>query len=140
MRIGLSYSRCVRDIVDGTVNIDDVLIIISRTDFDPHDDDQWNSIWVGYHDSYGLSNPEWRNYPPEDEDRFRNVSIELWESGKLHQPRQFGAHPRRLPYYWLETIVPVEEIENSPAIKDAWEKFQIVAQLANVDIDLKHKA
>ena len=42
MKIGLSYSRCVRDIVDGTVDIEDVLLIIARTDFDPHDDDQWN--------------------------------------------------------------------------------------------------
>ena len=39
MKIGLSYSRCVRDIVDGVVSIDDVLIVISRTDFDPHDND-----------------------------------------------------------------------------------------------------
>ena len=38
MKIGLSYSRCVRDIVDGVVDIDDVLIIIARTNFDPHYD------------------------------------------------------------------------------------------------------
>ena len=46
MKIGLSYSRCVRDIVDGTVDIDDVLVLITRTDFDPHNDDQWSSIWL----------------------------------------------------------------------------------------------
>lgn len=46
MKIGLSYSRCVRDIVDGVVDIDDVLIIISRTDFDPRNDVQWESIWL----------------------------------------------------------------------------------------------
>lgn len=129
MKVGLSYSRCVRDIVDGIVDIDDVLVIISRTDFDPRDAKQWAGIWAGYHDSYGLSNPEWRNYPPEDEDRFRSVSIELWESGKLHQPRQFGSHPRRMPYYWLETILPDSELERSPAAKHAFEKFQMVAGL-----------
>ena len=32
MKIGLSYSRCVRDIVEGRVDIDDVLVIIARTD------------------------------------------------------------------------------------------------------------
>ena len=48
MKIGLSYSRCVLDIVDGTVDIDDVLLIIARTDFDPHDDEQWKGIWEGY--------------------------------------------------------------------------------------------
>ena len=85
MKIGLSYSRCVRDIVDGTVDIEDVLLIIARTDFDPHDDDKWKGIWIGYHDYHGLSNPEWAGY--HDEDQFRSVSIELWETGKLHQPR-----------------------------------------------------
>ena len=50
MKIGLSYSRCVRDIVDGTVDIEDVLLIVARTDFDPHDDQQWSDIWAGYHD------------------------------------------------------------------------------------------
>jgi hypothetical protein len=48
MKIGLSYSRCVRDIVDGVVDINDILVIVSRTDFDPHDDKQWQSIWQGY--------------------------------------------------------------------------------------------
>ena len=32
MKIGLSYSRCIRDIVEGKVDINDVLVIISRTD------------------------------------------------------------------------------------------------------------
>ena len=139
MKIGLSYSRCVRDIVDGTVDIDDVLLVIARTDFDPRNDDQWNSIWVGYHDSYGLSNPEWRNYPPEDEDRFRSVSIELWESGRLHQPRQFGAHPQRMPYYWLETTLPSEELDRFPAVKLAWEHFQTVAGLSSVKLNKEAK-
>lgn len=48
MRIGLSYSRCIRDIIEGKVDIKDVLIIIARTDFDPHDDKQWEDIWRGY--------------------------------------------------------------------------------------------
>jgi len=135
MKIGLSYSRCVRDIVDGTVDMHDVLVVIARTDFDPHDDEQWSSIWQGYHDSYGLSNPEWRNYPPEDEDRFRSVSIELWETGKLHQPRKFGTHPRRLPYIWLETVLANEDIEKSPSLKDAWNQFQMLAGLTSTKLD-----
>ena len=129
MKIGLSYSRCVRDIVDGVVDIEDVLVVIARTDFDPRDADQWSGIWTGYHGASLMSNPEWANYPDEDEDRFRNVSIELWESGKLHQPRQFGAWPRRMPYYWLETFLPDNELERNPAAKHAFEKFQMIAGL-----------
>lgn len=136
MKIGLSYSRCVRDIVDGKVNIDDVLVLITRTDFDPRDDKQWQSIWQGYGGGNGgagsiWSMPEWGNYAPEDEDRFRSVSIELYENGKLHQPRQFGAHPRRMPYYWLETFLPDNELDNNPAAKKAFEKFQMIAGLTN---------
>ena len=139
MKIGLSYSRCVRDIVDGTVDIEDVLLVIARTDFDPHDDTQWSDIWAGYHDPMGLSNPEWADYPPEDEDRFRSVSIELWESGKLHQPRKFGAYPRRMPYYWLETALPSDELERFPAAKLAWEQFQTVAGLSGVKLNKEAK-
>lgn len=131
MKIGLSYSRCIRDIVDGVVDINDVLVIISRTDFDPKDAEQWAGIWRGYHGFNSLSNPEWAGYPDEDEDKFRSVTIELLETGKLHQPRQFGAYPSRLPYYWLETILPDKELENNPAAKNAFEKFQLIAGLIN---------
>ena len=139
MKIGLSYSRCVRDIVDGNVDISDVLVVIARTDFDPHNDEQWSGIWSGYHDRYGLSNPEWANYPPEDKDRFRSVSIELWETGRLHQPRQFGAYPRRVPYYWLETVLPDSEMITRPAVKDAWDQFQTIAGLTNVKLDREYR-
>ena len=139
MKIGLSYSRCVRDIVDGAVDIADVLIIISRTDFDPHDNEQWQGIWQGYHQRGGWSNPEWGHYAEEDEDRFRSVSIELWESGKLHQPRKFGAHPSRRPEIWLEAVLPSSELKKNPAAKIAWDKFQTVAGLTNVNLDKEYK-
>ena len=139
MKIGLSYSRCVRDIVDGVVDIADVLVIISRTDFDPHDNEQWQGIWQGYHQRGGWSQPEWGHYAEEDEDRFRSVSIELWESGKLHQPRKFGAHPSRRPEIWLEAVLPSRELKKNPAAKIAWDKFQTVAGLTNVNLDKEYK-
>jgi hypothetical protein len=135
MKVGLSFSRCVRDIVDGIIDIDDVLVVISRTNFDPNNDEQWQNIWDGYH----YDNPEWRNYGPEDEDRFRSVSIELWESGKFHQPRKFGAHPIRRSEIWLETVLPSSELETNPAAKTAWDKFQVVAGLTNTKLDKEYK-
>lgn len=130
MKIGLSYSRCVRDIVEGKVDIRDVLVVVARTDFDPHNDEQWSSIWRGYSGGNFLNmNMEWGEYGDKDEQRFRDVSCALMDAGKLHQPRQFGARPRRLPYYWLETIVSDEELESSPVVKDAWDKFQMVSGL-----------
>lgn len=75
--------------------------------------------------------PEWGEYSDEDEDRFRSVSIDLWEQGKIHQPRKFGAKPPRLQYYWLEVGLPSDEIEDNPTLKKAWEQFQIVAGLTS---------
>jgi hypothetical protein len=136
MKIGLSYSRCVKDIVEGRVDIDDVLVLITRTDFDPNDDTQWRGIWQGYR--FG-GNPEWYEYEDEDEDRFRSVSIELWETGKFHQPRKFGAHPRRRPEIWLETVLPDAEMLTRPAVKDAWDQFQTLAGLTNTRLDREYR-
>ena len=146
MKIGLSYSRCVRDIVEGKVDIADVLVLITRTDFDPHNDDQWRGIWIGYGGGtenaysrgfFSHSNPEWAGY--HDEDRFRSVSIELWETGRLHQPRKFGAHPTRRPEIWLETVLPSSELESNPAAKSAWDQFQTVAGLTSVSLDREYR-
>jgi hypothetical protein len=146
MKIGLSYSRCIRDIVDGKVDINDVLVLITRTDFDPHNDDQWSGIWSGYGGGtdnaysrgfFSQSNPEWAGY--HNEDQFRGVSIDLYDSGKMHQPRKFGARPRRLPYYWLETIVADDELANSPTVKDAWDKFQMVSGLRGTQLKAHHE-
>jgi hypothetical protein len=141
MKIGLSYSRCILDIVEGRVSMDDVLILITRTDFDPRDDDQWSGIWEGYCLG-GMSNPEWGKYDfrsKDDEDKFRSISIMLYEDGKMHQPRQFGAHPRRRPEIWLEAVLPNSELESNPTAKLAWEKFQTIAGLSSVELDDKYQ-
>jgi hypothetical protein len=135
MRVGLSLSRCVRDIVTGKVNYDDVLVIVARTDFDPLDDKQWSGIWKGYGGGGQISSlwsaPEWSQFTDADEKLVRDTCIALQVDGKLHQPRKFGAYPSRLSYYWLETMAPSEDTESNPAIKKAWEQYKIVAGLTN---------
>ena len=138
MKIGFSYSRCVRDIADGKVSIDDVLVIIARTDFDPRDDEQWSSIWRGYGGGSGAtmrglfsgSEPEWAAYKDEDEQRVRDVSVELWDEGKLHQPRKFGAHPRRSPYIWVDTgPIGHEQYEQPESVQQAWQNYLMLSAL-----------
>ena len=126
MKIGLSLSRCMRDILEERVDFHDVLVIIARTDIDPRNDNHWSQIWEGY--LYGgLSNPEWRGL--EDRQKaMHDILIELYDKGKLHQPRQFGAHPARLPYHWLECIVP--ENEHNPAQQKAWENYKLITGLS----------
>jgi len=134
MKIGLSYSRCVKDIVDGVVDINDVLVIIARTNFSPLIDSEWSDIWRGYHSKSGWGNPEWGSYTDEDEDQFRSVSIELWESGRLHQPRKFGGHAPRRSEHWLEAVLIDQNLETRPAVKAAWDQFQMLAGLTNTGI------
>ena len=137
MKIGLSYSRCVRDIIDGKVALRDVLVIVARTDFDPRNDKQWAGIWSGYGGGTNpggiWSNPEWAGY--NDEDKFRDITLELHESGKLHQPRQYGAHPPRLNYYWLDCVVPQNEM--TPAQQKAWDNYQLITGLSHKPVEFK---
>ena len=135
MKIGLSFSRCLRDIVEARVQFEDVLLIIARTDFNPHDDLQWEEIWSGYRYRGGWSKPEWADAEPGTNDdevnaMYRTVAVQLYDAGKIHQPRQFGANPRRMPYYWLDTVVPEDELTQHPAVQEAWDRYQVIAGLA----------
>lgn len=129
MKIGLSLSRCVRDIFLGKVNETEVLVIITRTDFNPHNDNHWNSIWDGYTQG-GLSHPEWRDIK-DDYNDVRRLVIRLYDCGKIHQPRQFGTNPSRFPYYWLDCILTPEDADEIPAVKEAWEHYKVVANLCS---------
>ena len=129
MKIGLSFSRCLRDIYEGKVKFSEVIVIVSRTNFDPHNDAQWNDIWDGYTRG-GWSNPEWSNHIDKYTE-FRQLAVDLYDKGRLHQPRKFGAHPLSMKYYWLDCAVPVEELEEVPAVKEAWEHYQMLAGLCS---------
>lgn len=134
MKLGLSFSRCVLDIVEERVDIADVMLIVSRTDFDPRDDEQWQSIWLGYTAGHGWSKREWSHYYDSPYGaKFRNVALELYNTGKLHQPRQFGARPYRLPYFWLDVIIPPEDLANNAALKSAWDNLLLVAGLNGIN-------
>lgn len=134
MKVGTSLSRCVRDIYEGTVDIEDVLVIVARTDFDPEDDKHWNSIWEGY--AGGMtggslySQPEWASIPAEDEQAVRDICIRLKRWGKLHQPRQYGAHPPRLHHYWYDVVLSDDVVQSNPAAKKAWDNYKMIAGLS----------
>ena len=127
MKVGLSFSRCVADIVNGVVDINDVLVVVARTDFDPNNSDEWSSIWNGYY-----SRGEWYGLTEADT---LAVTMELWNSGKIHQPRKFGAYPARRPEFWLETVLVEGDLEANPMAKKAFDKFKTIAGLSNVNLD-----
>jgi len=134
MKVGSSLSRCVRDIYEGTVGINDVLVIVTRTDFDPENDTQWGSIWKGYAGGGGAgslhSAPEWSSIPAADEQTVRNICVYLKKQGKLHQPRQYGAHPQRLNHYWYDVVLSDDVVQSNPAAKKAWDNYKMIAGLS----------
>ena len=134
MKIGTSLSRCVKDIYEGVVDIDNVLVIVARTDFDPENDAHWTSIWEGYAGGNAVgsiwSNPEWSSIPAEDEQAVRDICVKLKRWGKLHQPRQYGAHPQRMTQYWYDMILTDDVVQSNPAAKKAWDNYKTIAGLS----------
>jgi len=131
MKIGLSLSLCVLDIFLKKVDIKDIVVIVARTDFNPEDDKQWKSIWDGYANNGGFSpsNWVWGNHAAHEVE-FRQIILKLHKTGRLHQPRQYGAHPPRIMYHWLETLAPEEDVKKNPAVKKAWENYKMLAGLS----------
>ena len=133
MKIGTSLSRCVRDIYNEVVNMQEIMVVISRTNVDPEDDAQWANIWQGYAgDGNGSiwSNPEWYEYQ-DREAEFREICVQLKKTGRLHQPRQYGAQPQRMNKYWYDVVLTPEDLRMSPAAKKAWDNYKLIAGLVH---------
>lgn len=131
MKIGLSFSKCVRDIVDGIVDIEDVLVVVSGTQFEFTNGESWMSIYYGYTVG-GYSDPAWRGMKYDD---IYAVVDQLWSTGKLHQPRKFGSMPMSgnlaRHIHWLEAIVdPVQSHVLSEAEQDAWNHYKFITGLS----------
>lgn len=138
MKVGLSYSRCMFDIVTGKVDFDDVLVIISRTNFDPENDEHWAQIYNGYLFG-GHSVAHWSQLTKDKLPFLRPMTIRLHKAGKLHQPRQFGTRPLSSRYTWLETVLPSEELNNHPVVGELWEQFCVAASLSDIKLDRQIK-
>jgi hypothetical protein len=125
MKIGFSFGRCVRDIVNGEVAYDDVLVIVARTymqDVDAVEDviDQYM-----YERSYLLG---------LDRDECVRVGIALFQDAKLHQPRAVSKGARfqsrvNSDYVWMD-VMPTT-VSDVPAVQEAWENYQLLLQLCN---------
>jgi hypothetical protein len=126
MKIGFSLGRCVRDIVRGDVNIDDVAFIIAATAI--HDEPQLANVieQYMYRDDeylYGL-----------DEAKCQEVALELWSSNKILQPRRQGLHRHRQPEnaVWVDMFPTVAS--ESEAVKKAWDAYRFMLHMVeNVD-------
>jgi hypothetical protein len=123
-KVGFSASRCIRDIVEEKVDIYDVVSITTGTmceDF---------THWIQVMEAY-MQVEQWdsRSLAGLDRDKVLRVATELWESGKIHQPRCVGAHRSKSPYVWMDLVHTSEDREASPALRSAWDRAQMVETL-----------
>jgi hypothetical protein len=88
MKIGFSLGRCVRDIVNGEVNIDDVVVVITQTMC--HTSLQLHKVIEQYLTRTGY-------LKGLDVNECHYVARRLWDQGKIHQPRCLGADVKGVP-------------------------------------------
>jgi len=127
MKIGFSFGRCVRDIVNGEVSIDDVAFIVAATSI--HDRDQLDSVIANY---MGRSDYLARL----DQAKCQQVAIDLWDSNKILQPRRQGLQRHKQP----ETSVWVDlfptELSTNESVKKAWDAYRFMLHMVeNVDTE-----
>lgn len=117
MKIGFSLGRCVRDIVKGSVNIDDVLVIIARTRINHIE--LLNRVINEY-----MYRSDYLN--GLDTASCQAIASELWESGKIHQPLLHGGRVHRIAeeYIWMDVIPTATDMD--PSVQEAWEAYRML--------------
>lgn len=127
MKIGFSLGRCVRDIVNGEVSIDDVAFLITATCI--RDEDHVAQVIANYMDEstylMGL-----------DYDQCLEVALALWNTNRVLQPRAQGMHRHMQPEssIWVD-IFPTSLSENE-SVKKSWDAYRFMLHMVeNVDTE-----
>jgi hypothetical protein len=127
MKIGFSLGRCIRDIVNGEVALDDVAFVIAATNI--HEQEQLAQVVDSYlyRDDYLYM---------LDEAECQRVALELWKSNRILQPRRQGMHRHKQPEnsVWVDMFPTVNS--NNEAVKKAWDGYRFMLHMVeNVDTD-----
>lgn len=122
MKIGFSFGRCVRDIVNGTVQYDDVLFIIASTLFEtPAELDGVVEAYMHRSDYLrGLSH-----------DECLKVARRLWDDQKILQPRREGIYRSMTPEHAVWGDIFISPQNPNPSITAAWEQYRMLIQLCS---------
>ena len=120
MKIGFSLGRSVRDIVKGLVSIDDVLWIISSTHVETEEQLYQVISQYAYEPTYlyGL-----------DIDECQRVALQIFDSGRLLQPRALGIRRTMVPEgaVWADLFPTI--LSEKEAVKTAWNGYRMMLQL-----------
>lgn len=106
MKVGFRFGKCILDIVNGDVLITDVLVLITNSRFNPNSDSQWAKTWQ----IYKVQSKEWDNGVHEEV--YKYTVRRLYDLGKIHQPKMYGAKAHTYTEPWLE-IVPLLRVDKA---------------------------
>lgn len=128
MKIGFSLGRCVRDIVNGTINIDDVAFIIAATAIRDGEKQLEQVI-----DDY-LYRPNYLD--GLDAVKCQEVAKTLYNSSRIIQPRLQGLHRHMQPEnaVWVDLFPTV--VSESDAVRTAWNNYRFMLHMVeNIDTE-----
>jgi len=127
MKIGFSLGRCIRDIVNGDVNIDDVAFLITATHV--REVTQLENVIHNYMGEPGY-------LLGLDYDKCKEVARQLWDTNRILQPRAQGLRRHKQPEnsIWVD-IFPTIASDNE-GVKKAWDAYRFMIHMAeNVDVE-----
>jgi len=125
MKIGFSLGRCIRDIVNEKVSIDDVAFVITSTSIG--NKEQLADVILMY-----TAEPTYLHGC--DYDQCMVIAEELWDTNRLLQPRRQGMHRHAQPEnaVWVD-MFPTMLSENQ-SVKTAWDAYRFMLHMTeNVD-------
>lgn len=127
MKIGFSLGRCVRDIVNGDVSVNDVAFIIAATHINSKEQLDGVVEMYSYEPNYLLG---------LDVNKCKEVAATLWDGHKILQPRKEGMHRHTQPEnaIWVD-MYPTVPSQNE-SVKKAWDGYRFMLHMVeNVETD-----
>jgi hypothetical protein len=125
MKIGFSLGRCIRDIVNEKISIDDVAFIIASTHITTRE--HLAEVILTY-----TAEPTYLHGC--DYDQCMVIAEALWDTNRLLQPRRQGMHRHAQPEnaVWVD-MFPTMLSENQ-SVKTAWDAYRFMLHMTeNVD-------
>lgn len=125
MKIGFSLGRCIRDIVNGDISINDVAFIITATNIREREDLEFVILTYETEPRYlgGL-----------DHNQCMDIAYQLWDSNRLLQPRRQGLHRHAQPEnsVWVDMFPTI--LSENESVKKAWDAYRFMIHMTeNVD-------
>jgi hypothetical protein len=125
MKIGFSFGRCIRDIVNGDISIDDVAFIITATNIRGREHID-HVISVYCREPNYLLGLEY--------EKCLEVAYNLWDTNRLLQPRAQGIHRHMQPESSIWVDMFPTELSQNESVKRAWDNYRFMIHMVeNID-------